>query len=92
MKKFSLKFLTSLKELYRYLKFHRTHGMNAFLIRLMFTQCSKVLEKHLVISGNYTMSDLKKIANDTYLLPTARGGLSIRVRDDVNGKCIRFSI
>lgn len=30
------------------------------------------------------MAELKKIANDSYLLPTANGGLTIRVREDDN--------
>ncbi|KAK7601734.1 hypothetical protein V9T40_009175 [Parthenolecanium corni] len=56
---------------------------NALMTRPEFAYT--VLEKHLVISGNYTMADLKKIANETYSLPAARGVLNIVVKENSRG-------
>lgn len=43
-----------------------------------------VLERHLVVSGNFTMAELKRIANSSYVLPAANGALTIRVKEDEN--------
>lgn len=44
----------------------------------------QILEKHLIEDRNFTMSDLKKMSNETYLLQTKSGSLNIKIGEENN--------
>lgn len=55
----------------------------SFSLLAIFTQARMILERHLVIATKaFTMADLRHMANESIVLPTIRGALSIRVREE----------